>query len=110
MTGEGQPGNASDADGGPKWVFRLYVSNASPISARAIVNARVFLDAHLKGFYSLEILNISDHVLMARDDQIVASPTLVRVKPAPIRRLIGDLSNEVRLRAALGLPTRRGDA
>ena len=97
-------------DGGPKWVFRLYVNSASPISARAIVNARRFLDAHLEGRYSLAILNISDYVAMARDDQIVASPTLVRVEPAPVRRFIGDLSNDARLRGALGLPTPRGDA
>jgi circadian clock protein KaiB len=88
----------------PEWVFRLYISSASPISSRAIVNARRWLDAHLPGRYQLTILNISDHVAQAREDQIVASPTLVRVQPLPLHRLIGDLSHDARLKSVLGLP------
>ena len=94
----------------PDWVFRLYVSSASPISSRAIVNTRRLLEAHLPGRYQLTILNISDHVPRAREDQIVASPTLVRAYPLPLRRLIGDMSNDAKVRASLGLPSVKGQA
>jgi circadian clock protein KaiB len=78
-------------------VFRLYVSSASPVSSRALVNARRFFDGHLPGRYRLEIVNIGDHVEQARRDQVVASPTLLRLSPLPQRRFIGDMSNTERL-------------
>jgi len=90
------------ADGGQ--VFRLYVSAASPISARAIVNARRFLDLHLLGRHVLTVLDIAEHVAMARADQVVASPTLIRMAPLPQRRFIGDMSDTRRVALALGLP------
>ena len=77
--------------------FRLYVSAASPVSARALVNARRFFDGHLAGRYRLEILNIGDNVDQARRDQVVASPTLLRLSPLPQRRFIGDMSDTTRL-------------
>ena len=88
--------------------FRLYVSAASPISARAIANVRRFLDTHFPGTHRLAVLNIAEHVGLARADQIIASPTLVRLGDVPLRRIIGDMSDEARLRAALGVkPERR---
>ena len=87
---------AASRSGGVQ-VFRLYVSSASPVSARALVNARRFFDSHLPGGYRLEIVNIGDHVEQARRDQVVASPTLLRLSPLPQRRFIGDMSNTARL-------------
>ncbi len=87
--------------------FRLYVSAASPISARAIVNVRRFLDTHFPGAHRLAVLNIAEHVGMARADQIIASPTLIRLDVVPMRRIIGDMSNDTRLRTALGVPPER---
>ena len=84
-------------------VFRLYVSAASPVSARAIVNARRFLETHLPGGHRLAVLDIASHIGLAREDQIIASPTLVRLHPLPQRRFIGDMSDTTRLRTALGL-------
>jgi circadian clock protein KaiB len=83
--------------------FRLYVSSASPVSARAVVNARKFFELHLPGMYSLEIMDIAQNVPSAKEDQVVASPTLIRMSPAPQRRFIGDMSNTDGLLLGLGL-------
>ena len=89
--------------------YRLYVSATSPISTRAIANTRRFLDAHLPGRHRLEVLNIAEHLERARADQVVASPTLIRIAPLPPRRFIGDLSNIDRLRVSLGLAIPTGE-
>lgn len=81
--------------------LRLYVAGATPASARAVVNARRFCETHLSGRYRLEVLDIGEHVEQATLDQIVAAPTLIRVAPLPLRRLIGDLSDDERLRRSL---------
>ena len=95
---------AANADGRPgDYIFRLYVSGATALSARAVVNARKICDDHLKGRYQLEILDIADNVEMAMKDQIVAAPTLVKLAPAPLRRFIGDMSNVKGLLERLGL-------
>ena len=85
------------------FVFRLYVSGATPASARAVVNARRIFETHLPGRYRLEILEIGEHVGLATADQIVATPTLVKLAPLPLRRFIGDLSNVERILPALHL-------
>ena len=85
------------------YIFRLYVSGATALSARAVVNARKICDDHLKGRYQLEILDIADNVELAMKDQIVAAPTLVKLAPAPLRRFIGDMSNVNGLLERLGL-------
>ncbi len=79
------------------FVLRLYVTDATPKSARAIVNARRLLDEHLAGRYSLEILNIAEHVALAMQDQVICTPTLLRLVPTPVRRIIGDLSDTDRV-------------
>ncbi|HEY8357360.1 MAG TPA: circadian clock KaiB family protein [Ramlibacter sp.] len=85
-------------------VFRLYVTAASPISGRAIVNARRFLESRLPGTHRLEVLDIAANIPSAIADEIIASPTLVRVAPPPVRRFIGDLSDVAPLEGSLGLP------
>lgn len=84
--------------------YRLYVSSASPVSSRAVVNARRFFEHYLPGRHHLHVLVISEHVASARADQVLASPTLIRVSPLPQRRFIGDMSDTGRLRVSLGLP------
>lgn len=81
--------------------LRLYVTGATPASARAVVNARRFCETHLTGRYRLEVLDIGEHVEQAAADQIVAAPTLIRLAPLPLRRFIGDLSDDERLRRSL---------
>jgi circadian clock protein KaiB len=86
------------------YVLRLYVTDATPNSARAIVNARRILEEHLQGNYSLEILNIAEHVAQATEDQIICAPTLLRLAPPPARRIIGDMSDVVRVLKGLDVP------
>lgn len=81
--------------------YRLYISSTSPISSRAVVNARRFLEEFLPGKYHLAVMNIAENIDKARADQIVASPTLMRIWPLPQRRFIGDLSDTERLRRSL---------
>ncbi|NUZ05862.1 circadian clock KaiB family protein [Piscinibacter koreensis] len=83
----------------PDFAFRLYVSGATPASARALVNTRRICETHLAGRYRLDILELAEHVELATRDQIVAAPTLIKLSPPPLRRFIGDLSeNEGLLR------------
>jgi len=89
------------------YVLRLYVTDATPTSARAIVNARRILEEHLAGSYSLEILNIAEHVAQATEDQIICAPTLLRLAPPPARRIIGDMSDVVRVLKGLDVPAGR---
>jgi circadian clock protein KaiB len=92
------------ADASPKpYLLRLYVTDATPKSARAIVNARRILEEHLPDRYVLEILNVADHVAQATRDQIVCAPTLLRLEPAPMRRIIGDMSDAARVLQGLGV-------
>ena len=86
------------------YVLRLYVTDATPKSARAIVNARRILEDHLPGMYSLEILSIAEHVAQAAEDQIICAPTLLRLAPPPARRIIGDMSDVARVLKGLDVP------
>lgn len=76
-----------------KLVLRLYVAGTSPKSMRAIQNAREICDEHLKDRYELEVIDIFQQPALAKDDQILAVPTLIKKLPAPLRRFIGDLSD-----------------
>ena len=89
------------------WVLRLYVTDATPKSARAVVNARRLLEEHLHDRYSLEIVNIAEHVAQATADQIVCVPTLLRLAPLPVRRIIGDMSDPQRVLKGLDVPPAR---
>jgi circadian clock protein KaiB len=76
-----------------KFILRLYVAGTSPRSMRAIQNAREICDVHLEGRYDLEVVDIFQQPALAKDDQILAVPTLIKKLPAPLRRFIGDLSD-----------------
>jgi circadian clock protein KaiB len=75
------------------FVLRLYVAGTSERSARAIRNAKQICDEHLAGRYELEVIDIFKQTSRARDDQVVAVPTLIKKLPAPLKRFIGDLSD-----------------
>jgi circadian clock protein KaiB len=85
------------------FTLRLFVSGASTRSQRAISNIRAICDAHLRGRFELEIVDVYLDPDSTRDFQIVATPTLVRVRPAPVRRVIGDLSDHARVMNSLGI-------
>lgn len=76
------------------WRFRLYISGHSAQSLTAIANLKKICEMHLPGQYSLEIIDVFEHPEEAKKDRIIAIPTLIRKLPEPIRKVIGDLSEE----------------
>ena len=89
-----------------RYVLRLFVSGMTRRSIAAIASIKTICEQHLRGRYDLEIIDIYQHPATARDEQIFAVPTLVKKLPLPLRRLIGDLSDNRRV--LLGLDLRRG--
>ena len=85
------------------WKLRLYVAGQTPKSVRAFDNLKGLCEEHLQGRYRIEVIDLREHPQLARGDQIVAIPTLVRRLPVPVRTIIGDLSNSVRLLVGLDL-------
>ena len=75
------------------WNLRLYVAGQTPKSISAIANLRRFCEEHLSGRYTIEVVDLLEDPKLARTHDIVAIPTLVRALPAPMRKIIGDLSN-----------------
>jgi circadian clock protein KaiB len=73
--------------------LRLYVAGTSERSARAIRNAKRLCEENLPGRYELEVIDVFQQTGRARDDQVIAIPTLIKKLPAPLKRFIGDLSN-----------------
>ena len=95
-----------------KYLLRLYVTGTTGKSVRAIQNVRRICEEHLKGLYDLEVVDIYKNLPLARGDQIIAAPTLIKRLPAPLRRLIGDMSDEQRVLVGLDIrpqPARRAD-
>ncbi len=89
------------------YVLRLYVSGMTPNSLRAIENIRTICAEHLEGRYQLEIIDIYQQPIFAKEGQIVAAPTLVKELPPPLRKFIGDLSNTERILLGLDVRTKR---
>lgn len=85
------------------YTLRLYVTGTTPMSRRAIMNINEICAEHLAGRYELEILDIYQNPRSAQDERIVATPTLVKALPHPLRRIIGDLSNRERVLLDLDL-------
>jgi len=89
-----------------KCVLRLYVAGATDRSHRAVLRARQLCETELQGNFELEVIDVYQQPILARDGQIVATPTLVREFPRPVRRLIGNLSNTSGLFVGLDLDTK----
>jgi circadian clock protein KaiB len=89
-----------------KYVLRLYVAGATDRSRQAILRARQLCETELEGNCELEVIDVYQQPILARDGQIVATPTLVREFPRPVRRLIGNLSNTNGLFVGLDLDTK----
>jgi circadian clock protein KaiB len=88
-----------------QWELRLYVAGQSPKSLRAFVNLQRLCEMHLAGRYEIEVVDLVEHPSLARSDDILAIPTLVRRAPEPSRKIIGDLSDAERVVASLRIPT-----
>jgi circadian clock protein KaiB len=89
-----------------KYVLRLYVAGATDRSRQAVLRARALCETELQGDFELEVIDVYQQPILARDGQIVATPTLVREFPRPVRRLIGNLSNTNGLFVGLDLDTK----
>jgi circadian clock protein KaiB len=89
-----------------KYVLRLYVSGSTAKSALAVENIKRICEQHLKNRYDLEVIDIYQQPNLAREEQIVAVPTLIKRFPPPPRRLIGDLSNQEKVLVGLDLGMR----
>jgi circadian clock protein KaiB len=86
-----------------RYLLRLYVTGTTGKSMRAIQNVRRICEEHLQGLYDLEVVDIYKNLPLARGDQIIAAPTLIKRLPAPLRRLIGDMSDEQRVLVGLDI-------
>jgi circadian clock protein KaiB len=110
-------GNNNDTDGdhgmaegdegaSDRYILRLYVTGTTPRSARAIVNIRKICEEHLAGRYDLEVIDILQMPELAKGEQIIAAPTLIKKLPLPLRRFIGDMSQTEHILLGLDLRTR----
>ncbi|HWJ90177.1 MAG TPA: circadian clock KaiB family protein [Flavisolibacter sp.] len=86
-----------------KWELRLYIAGNTPKSVAALNNLQKYCEEHLKGQYKIEVIDLLQHPQLAAGDQILAIPTLVRKVPVPIRKIIGDLSNEEKVLVGLNM-------
>jgi len=89
-----------------QYVLRLYVTGTTPRSMRAIQNIKQLCEEHLESRYDLEVIDVYQQPSLAAGEQIVALPTLIKELPLPLRRLIGDLSDEERVLLGLDLKSR----
>ena len=83
------------------WELRLYIAGQTPKSIAAFANLKKICEEHLKGQYQIEIVDLLKNPQLAKGDQILAIPTLVRQLPPPLRKIIGDLSNTERVLVGL---------
>jgi circadian clock protein KaiB len=86
-----------------RFVLRLYVSGMTPRSRQAIENIRNLCEEYLAGRYELEIIDIYQQPHLAKDEQVIAVPTLVKKLPLPLRRIIGDMGDPGRIMVVLGI-------
>ena len=86
-----------------RWQLRLYVAGQTPKSIAALANLKRLCETHLAGRYEIEVIDLLKNPRLAAGDQILAIPTLVRKLPTPVKKIIGDLSNEVRVLVGLDL-------
>ena len=119
--GNGHDGNGSSKDQGrdtmaafeqaakrrqkhpAEYILRLYVTGSTPRSLKAISNLKRVCEEHLHDDYDLQVIDIYKNPDAAREEQIIAAPTLIKRLPAPLRRFVGDLSNTQKLLAGLGI-------
>ena len=83
------------------YLLRLYVAGTTPASVRAVANIKRICEAHLRGRYELEVIDLYQQPTLAKGEQIVVAPTLIRKRPLPLRRIIGDMSDTGRVLVGL---------
>jgi circadian clock protein KaiB len=85
----------------PEYVLKLYIMGTTPSSARAVVNTRNICERYLDNRYQLEIIDLTQNPELAKLEQLIVAPTLIKLLPEPRRRFIGDMSQKERLLAGL---------
>lgn len=95
------PKKWGEKDDNERYVLRLYVTGMSPRSITAIENIRRICEEHLRGRYELEVIDIYQHPEAAKEAQLLAAPTMIKQLPAPLRRFVGDMSDEEKILAGL---------
>jgi len=95
--------NQNLAEEDETYILRLYVAGQTRRSLEAFANLKKICEEHLKGRYRIEVIDLLEHPQLAKGDQILAIPTLVRKLPQPIKKIIGDLSNTERVLVGLDL-------
>ena len=101
----GRPSEAQSLEPA-RWNLRLYVAGQTPRSLTAFKNLKDICEEYLKDQYHIEVIDLMENPTLARGDQILAIPTLVRKLPQPIRKIIGDLSNTERVLVGLDIQPR----
>jgi circadian clock protein KaiB len=86
-----------------KWLLRLYVAGRSPKCVTALENLKRFCEERMAGHYEIEVIDLLENPRLAKDDQIIAIPTLVRRLPEPLKKIIGNLSDTQRMLVGLDL-------
>jgi circadian clock protein KaiB len=107
IEGSSEPMLVSGGRGAPILELRLYVAGQTPRSMAAFANLRRICEEHLVGRYKLEVIDLMKNPTLARGDQILAVPTLVKKLPTPVRKILGDLSNTERVLVDLDLQPAR---
>lgn len=109
MSGADDPGTAAGGGGTPaegRWDLKLYIAGQTPRSTAALANLKRICEEHLEGKYRIEVIDLMKNPQLARSDQILAIPTLVRRLPEPARKIIGDLSQTERVLVGLDVVPR----
>ena len=94
---------SADSPAPERYILKLYVTGLTNRSARAIENLQTFCEKHLAGRYELQVIDVYQQPELTRSEQIVAIPTLIKKLPLPLRRLIGDMSDEERVLVGLDI-------
>jgi circadian clock protein KaiB len=89
-----------------KYVLRLYITGMTPKSTRAIANVRKLCEKHLEGSYELEVIDIYQQPRLAKGEQIIATPTLIKKLPLPLRKVIGDMSDAEKFLVGIDLKSK----
>jgi circadian clock protein KaiB len=95
--------NDGDGRAPQKYILRLYVTGQTPRSVKSIENLKRFCESHLKDRYEMEVIDIYQQPAQASENQVIAAPTLIKKLPLPLRRLVGDFSNQDRMMSGLDL-------
>ena len=96
--------NAGEALAGSKYVLRLYITGATHHSMEAVKNIKILCESHLQDDeYDLDIIDVYQQPYLAKEEQIIAAPTLVKIEPHPVRRIIGDMSDTEKILKVLDI-------